>query len=497
MKKPNLLYVFPDQFRLMSLGIWQDPHYQSLLPGKGDPVLTPNLDHFAEQATLLSNAVSNCPVCSPHRGSLFTGQFPSKSGVPLNCHSDRVSSQLPEKARCFTDVLSDAGYYLGYIGKWHLDWPTENDPANPGQYVDSKRPAWDSYTEPNRRHGIDEWYGYGTFDQHCNPHYYDTIGQRHEPRKWSAEHETDKAIEFLTRHQQQRPDQPFALFVSMNPPHSPYSSLHDCREADWQRYCDQPLTSLLTRDNADHQMEKAHSAPFYFANVTGVDQEFGRLVDTLKTLGEWENTIVVFTSDHGETLCSHGVTDAKNSIYNESLCVPFLLKDAMQNQAQQHPAFLSSADIMPTVLGLMGLSDLCPDDIHGRNLAEVFRSPSVAVGPTCALYLKNIDSPPCADGKIRDYFAVSRGIKTERYSLALHIDAFGQLSESQFFDNQTDPYQTNNRHFDPNDPVVRRLLHAMAQELVRVDDPWAEEQVLAHLLPYDLFTQVGINKEFS
>lgn len=81
--------------------------------------------------------------------------------------------------------------------------------------------------------------------------------------------------------------------------------------------------------------------------------------------------------------------------------------------------------------------------------------------------------------------------------MALHIDAFDQLSDSQFFDNQIDPYQTNNLHFDPSDPVVRRLLRAMAEELVRVDDPWAEEQVLAHLLPYDLFAPVGINKEFS
>ena len=496
MKKPNLLYVFPDQFRLMSLSLWQKKGYQDLLPGQGDPVSTPNLDLFAEQATLLPNAVSNCPVCSPHRGSLLTGQFPSKSGVPLNCNSDRIESQLPEDTRCFTDVLADAGYYIGYIGKWHLDLPTPNDPENPGQYVDPNRPAWDSYTEPQRRHAIHEWYGYGTFDQHRNPHYYDTFGQRHEPQKWSAEHETDKAIEFLTRHQQLRPDQSFALFVSMNPPHSPYDSLNDCRESDWRHYCDNSPKQLLRRTNADHQMDKAQSAPFYFANVTGVDHEFGRLVATLKALGEWDNTIVVFTSDHGETLCSHGITDAKNSLYNEAFCVPFLLKNTSQTQVKQHPAFLSSADIMPTVLSLMGLSSSCPPDIHGRDLAEVFRSGAIGTSPTYALYLKNIDSAPSADGKIRGYFAAARGIKTERYSLALHINASEQLEETQFFDNLQDPYQTNNLAFDPESPDLRRLLRAMAEELVRVDDPWAENRILAHLLPYDLFNICRTNKEF-
>lgn len=498
MKKPNLLYVFPDQFRLMSLGIWQNPDYRDLIPGVGDPVHTPNLDAFIQQSTLLNNAVSNCPVCSPHRGSLMTGQFPSRSGVPLNCNSDRVDSELPETAICFTDVLSMSGYHVGYIGKWHLDVPTPNDPVQPGHYVDPNVPAWDSYTEPQRRHGIDYWYGYGTFDEHNNPHYYDTDGRRHEPKVWSAEHETDKAIEYLKNEQGQRDaNKPFALFMSMNPPHSPYDSLDDCRMEDWLRYKDTPVDELLLRENADTSLEKANSAPYYFANVTGTDSEFGRLVETLKAMGEWDNTIVVFTSDHGETLCSQGVNDAKNCIYNEAFSVPFIVKAADQSQANQHPAFLSSADIMPTVLGLMGLSSSCPTNIHGRNLDEIFRSGSMDTSPTYALYLKNMNTAPGADGKIRGYFASVRGIKTERYSLALHIDDFGQVEKTQFFDNIQDPYQTNNLAFDPEQADLRRLLRAMAEELVRTDDPWADGRVLDHLLPYDLFIQSGTDKEFS
>lgn len=112
----------------------------------------------------------------------------------------------------------------------------------------------------------------------------------------------------------------------MNPPHSPYDSLSDCLEEDLQHY--QPLSTdmLLTRDNANRNSSKARSAPYYFANVTGVDREFGRIIQALNALGEWGNTLVIFTSDHGETLCRQGLMDAKNALYSEAFNVPFLFK---------------------------------------------------------------------------------------------------------------------------------------------------------------------------
>lgn len=131
-RSPNLLYVFPEQFRQMALGLWQNEVYRPHLQGHPDPVSTPNIDRFAQQATLLPQAVSNCPVCSPHRGILLTGQYPNKSGVPLNYHSERLCSSLTEDARCLTDVLAEQGYSVGYIGKWHLDLPTPNAPNHPG-----------------------------------------------------------------------------------------------------------------------------------------------------------------------------------------------------------------------------------------------------------------------------------------------------------------------------------------------------------------------------
>ncbi|MBD0786476.1 sulfatase [Vibrio sp. Y2-5] len=485
MNKPNLLYIFPDQFRQMSMSLWNELLFKEHCSGKPDPVYTPNLDEFAQQAYLLPNAVSNCPVCSPHRGSLFTGQYPNRSGVPLNCNSDRVISDLPASATCFTDILAQSGYHVGYIGKWHLDLPTPNAPDKPGEYVDSSVPAWDSYTEPQRRHGIHYWYGYGTFDEHRNPHYYDTDGVRHEPGTWSAEHETDKAIAYLKNENAERdPSSPFALFVSMNPPHSPYQSLEDCREQDLKLYESCIDEQLLVRDNAKLDLDKAASARYYFANVSGVDQQFGRIIETLKEIGEWDNTIVVFTSDHGETLCSQGLTDAKNVIFEEAFLVPFLVKYVEQKLPKVSETFLNSADIMPTVLDMLGLKERVPTDITGQSKALSITDDKKSPHSNCALYIRNLDGEKDENGKVVSYFPQSRGIRTDRYTFALEIDRKLKLDSILLFDNKRDPYQLANIAWQASASLTQELLSQLAAELARIQDPWAELKILNDILPY-------------
>ena len=136
--------------------------------------------------------------------------------------------------------------------------------------------------------------------------------------------------------------------VGMNPPHSPYRSLDDCMEEDFNLYKDQPIDSLLIRPNADRQREKAESARYYFASVSGVDRAFGQILDCLKELKLDKNTIVVFTSDHGETMCSQFTDDPKNSPYAESMNVPFLVRYPQHIRPRVDNLLLSSPDIMPT-----------------------------------------------------------------------------------------------------------------------------------------------------
>lgn len=484
-KTPNILYVFPDQFRKHSLAFWDQPEFEGVIRTKADPVYTPELDKFAKEAVVFTNMVSNFPVCSPHRGSLMTGLYPGSSGVALNCNATRPISSLRNDVVGFSDVLYDQGYETAYIGKWHLDYPLPNDPVNPGNYVDPRAIAWDAYTPKERRHGFKYWYSYGTWDVHKDPHYYDAEGNRFDPKEYSPKHEAEKAIAYLKNQEGQRdPDKPFALFVSMNPPHSPYNSLDDCMEEDYNLYKDIPLSQLLPRDNADLKMPKAKSAPYYFANVTGVDREFGRILQQLKEMGELDNTIVIFTSDHGETMCSQGITDPKNNIYTEAFDVPFLIRWPELGEPRTDKLMMSTPDIMPTVLGLVGLEQYVPDQIHGFNYADVLKGKENANRPASALFGRNVNGETNDEGKIISYFPAARGIKTHRYTFELEIDRNHRLMATKFFDDNKDPYQLNNLPVDKENPAIKSLLKEMAYWLKHSEDPWYEEQLLSDWIKY-------------
>lgn len=124
---PNVIYVFPDQMRNHAMGFWREARFRDAVNFEGDPVHTPNLDRFAKESVVLTSAMSNCPLSSPHRGILLTGMYPEHSGVPLNCNANRPISSLRKDATCISDVFSQAGYNCAYIGKLHVDCPTPND----------------------------------------------------------------------------------------------------------------------------------------------------------------------------------------------------------------------------------------------------------------------------------------------------------------------------------------------------------------------------------
>lgn len=484
--QPNVIYVFPDQYRNHAMEFWGEEGFREQVNFRNDPVHTPNLNRFAHESLVLTSAMSNCPISSPHRGILLTGMYPNKSGVPLNCHANRPISSLREDAECISDVFSKAGYNCAYFGKLHVDCPTPNDPEHPGSYVEERVPAWDAYTPKERRHGFDYWYSYGTFDEHKNPHYWDTEGKRHDPKEWSPLHEAKKVISYLKNEGNVRdPKKPFFIMVGMNPPHSPYRSLDDCMEEDLNLYKDLPLDSLLIRPNADRTMKKAACTPYYFASVTGVDRAFGQILDALKELGMDKNTIVVFTSDHGETMCSQGIDDPKNTPYAESMNVPFLIRFPGRIQPRVDNLMLSSPDIMPTLLGLAGLEASIPSEVHGHNYAPVFLNAAAdVVRPSGALYIQNVDGEKDAEGKVLTYFPSARGFKTARYTMALYINRQKQLTRTLLFDDMNDPYQLHNLPIEEHQEVVKELCREMGKVLKEIDDPWYKEHILEEMIPY-------------
>lgn len=483
-KQPNVVYVFPDQFRNQALEFWNETGFKEKVNFTPDPVHTPHLNRFAKESFVLTSAVSNCPLSSPHRGMLLTGMYPDGSGVPLNCNNNRPISSLNIGAVTISDVFSKSGYDCAYIGKYHVDFPTPNDPQNQGHYVEDANPVWDAYTPPEHRHGFNYWYSYGTFDVHKHPHYWDTEGNRQDIEVWSPTHEADKAIAYLKNEWNERDgEKPFFLMVSMNPPHSPYHSLEDCMEEDYNLYKDVPIRELLIRPNANLEMEKAADSRFYFSSITGIDREFGRIMAALKELGLDENTIVIFTSDHGETMCSQGVDDPKNTPYTESLNVPFMVRYPDKIKPYTTPLLLSTPDIMPTVLGLCGLHKDIPQSVQGRDLSPVFYRKTNKY-PKAALYIQNMDGEKSPEGIVLSYFPSSRGIKTDRYTLAIYIDKEKNMKKTLWFDDVADPYQMNNLDINPHSGAFKQLCKQLAALLKETNDPWYRERILPEMVPY-------------
>jgi arylsulfatase A-like enzyme len=459
MKKqpPNLVYVFPDEFRQQAIGFMGQ-----------DPVVTPNLDAFASESLVLTQAVSNCPICSPYRGMLFTGKYPISSGVVTNCYSGTIpfGIELKDSEHCLTDVLHDAGYHQGYIGKFHLHLPkeehipyTEGWRGEPGQGT-----FWDSYTPPGPgRHGIDFWYSYGCCDQHLTPHYWTgeaPVDQRIDIDEWSVKHETDVAINYIRNvgGTMRDPQKPFALFVAHNPPHMPFEQVPTQHLAP---YADLDTAELLNRPNltGDQNHPAFGSVRNYFAAISGIDQQFGRLLNVLEEENLADDTIVVFTSDHGEMMGSHGLM-GKDVWYDESLMVPFMIRWPGKIESGSEVLLFSTPDIMPTLLGLMGLNVSVPAEVEGSDYARVFLG-QPCDRPTSAFYF--LAGPQFPDRPER------RGVRTDRYTFVV----IRQAGHDEFVlhDNLSDPYQLENIA-DQEPGVVYKLKEELNGWLQKTNDPW-------------------------
>jgi uncharacterized sulfatase len=453
--RPNLIYVFPDQMRASACA------YREL----ADPTHTPNIDRFASQGVTLTHAFSTFPVCSPYRGQLLTGCFPVTNGVTGNCQSGNPGVELRRTDLCLTDVLRAAGYDVGYIGKWHLECPHQPYVMKPA----ADGSMWNEYTPPERRHGINYWHAFNDYDNHLNPQYWigDAPRDRLTPiHEFSPEYETNVAIDYLRNIGGRYRDaaKPFALFVSHNPPHTPYNQVP---QQYLDRYGDATPAELLKRTNvdlaSDHPNAKAGRkwAKDYFALCTGIDDQFGRLLAEVDRLGQADNTLVVFTSDHGDMMGSHNRM-AKTVWYDESYRVPFIARlPGRLRPGTSDDLLITAADIAPTLLGTLGIDP--PRQWEGRNYASALAG-NPADRPTSALYLH--------PGRH------ARGVRTHRWCYVLNRkpqqtgpESDGQEQPLYLFDMQDDPYQLHNLA-GQRPAVERELLDEIRGWMRRTNDPW-------------------------
>ena len=354
-KQKNLLFVFADQWRADAMGY-----------AHSDPVFTPNMDAFCTDATYCDHAFSTFPLCSPHRASLITGKYPFSLGFFTNCKPS-LSMRLEDSEIGIAEVAAANGYQTAYIGKWHLDEPEINHSSQPL----SGATDWDAFTPPGvRRHSFEYWYSYGTYDMHLNPHYWQDTPEMICPGTWSVEHETNQAIHYLKNVRQQ--DQPFMMFLSWNPPHSPYEQVP-------QRYLDlypdvQLKENVTTFETYHHTWEPGPQTEEelrtttrqYYAAVSGLDDQFGRLIQFLKDEGLYDDTVIVLSADHGDMMGSHGLI-GKHVWFEESIHIPFVVRTGETVKPFCHTC-IGSQDMMPTLLGLLDIP--IPDTVEGEDCSS-------------------------------------------------------------------------------------------------------------------------------
>lgn len=480
-KQPNVIFIFPDQYRSYSLGFWSEGDNAKYLQGKPDPVSTPALDELARQGVVFNRAVSNFPLCSPYRGMLMSGMFPDHNGLTSNCRADR-DIKLKSDAVCITDVFAEAGYNVSYFGKCHWQ-KTEALFDTLGNYVGSfEEPGghllnrYDTYIPPGPdRHGIDYFFQ-AIKDSHTDPRIFSSDpkvidgkkdGELHRPRRFNAQLESEVILKYLENtHGQRDPEKPFFMIWSLNPPHNPWTEQHTYMEF-FEQYTNNGIVEygdLLTHKNADAEAGK--HAPYYFANVSAVDYFIGIVLDKLEELDLADNTIICFSSDHGEMLGSHGKA-GKQYPETESLNIPFIIKWGNKLEHRIEDLILGVPDVMPTLLGMVGMQEQIPQEVQGVNYADVLLNPETTdvKKPESALYI---------DSK-------SRGVYTGDQTLIV-VNNDGK-TEVYGYDNINDPDQLNRIPFS-NMTNARRLKTELEMLLKTTKDKWYTEQICADFLNY-------------
>lgn len=396
-RKPNIVYVFSDQWRASDHGY----------AGNSD-VITPNLDRLAAQSVNFTHAVSGIPVCCPHRASLITGKYPLTHGLYLNDLS------LSPGHRSVAHCLNDVGYTTGWIGKWHIDGQGRSE-----------------FTPPERRQGFQYWRTLEcTHNYNKSPYYGDSPEKKHW-QGYDAIAQTEDAQTYIQSHAQSDSDQPFALFLSWGPPHAPYLT---APEKYRKMYADKDIT--LRRNVPDEHREAAlRDYRGYYAHMTALDDCMGDLLKTLDETGLADNTIVVYTSDHGDMLHTRGAMK-KQQPWDESLRVPFLVRwpDKLNNQPREISMPIDTPDIMPTLLGLTGTE--IPAAVEGIDRSKVILGSEAANDDHAALMTCPAPFGQWSRDKGgREY----RGVRTTRYTYCRDLDGPWLL-----YDNDTDPFQMNN-----------------------------------------------------
>ena len=416
-RRPNILFIMPDQLRAQALGYAGNPD-----------VRTPHIDRLAAESLVLPNTFANTPVCCPARAVILTGKYVHRNGMVAN------DLRLRERQVTLAELLRAAGYRTGFVGKWHLD----GGRRMPG------------FVPPGpRRQGFEFWAANECSHAHFNTQYFRDTPEAIPIRKFEAEAWTDLGIEFLRG--SQKDARPFFLTIQMGPPHDPYKA-----PPEYAKLYDP--AKLTMRPNWRAGAAGRADIAEYYGMTTAVDDQVGRLMRTLEELGMAEDTIVLFSSDHGDMLGSQGQR-LKRKPWEESIAVPGILRYPRKVRGgRKEETFFTHVDFAPTLMGLCGLTP--PKDMQGADLSGAMLGKPA--GPDSAFF--QIFGPYAGDGTEAGW----RGVRTQRYMYARY-----ESKPWVLYDLEKDPFELKNLVDDPAAKTVREEMERrLKQWMSRTGDSW-------------------------
>lgn len=349
-ERPNVIWILGDEHRGQALSCNGDPN-----------VSTPNIDRLAVLGMNFTNAVTPTPLCCPARGCMLTGQFPQHC-VPG--HERQLPPQMPTVA----SVLREHGYRTAYFGKWHLD----------GFHESEGRAAF-HLVPPERRGGFAYWLGYENNNSPFDSWVHGGDGAAEQGPVRLRGYETDALTDCLIEYLERAGEQPFFAVLSVQPPHPPYLA----PEEEMGRHNPGRLALRPNVPCAPSVQETARrDLAGYYGQIENLDRNVGRILRALEKTGLSRRTHLVFFSDHGDMMGSHGQY-RKMTPYQEAISVPFIIggEQLRYNGRQfgRSDALVSLVDLAPTTLGLCGIdkpSWMPGNDFSGYRLAERPRCPA-------------------------------------------------------------------------------------------------------------------------
>jgi arylsulfatase A-like enzyme len=432
-RRPNIIYLFSDEHRWQSMSFTDMPELK-----------TPTMARMMREGTSFDFAISNNPVCVPHRCMLLSGKWSHRTGAVEN------EGGLAPGDKTLGHIFGEAGYVTGYTGKWHA-----------GAYAQQAGFDWHMLWNNTNWHWNSTW-----DDLHGGG------GRKNPCKKYQPVKMTDQALEFI--HENSGADRPFFLMVAWNPPHAVFT---DAPEEKKALYPDS--SSLPWRDNAEEAGKQKWWKDYqgYHAHITAIDEQIGRIFQTLEKTGELENTIVIYSADHGSMMNSHGKGNKRHP-QDESCRVPFLVTGPGIPKEQIRRELFGTIDIFPTLCGLAGIG--IPDFCDGQDFSANIRNCPGICDPESQLLMhvailkamKKAGNTPLPEF-VRQYSDAPffRGVRGKRYTCTVNTDG-----EWQLWDNLNDPLQQKNLIDDPAYADVTRAMHTELEHwLEKAELPFLSE----------------------